>query len=465
MLALSVSLLLLQAGAPEAVPGPRLAKGDELHYLGEVVESSETVDNPFRKTHSLDVRLFILESDDTAAVGALLTILAREADPALAPAMTAIQRPGAKSVSHATAKLEFVRIDRRGRAEFLDPPGSSPLRLEKAQRRAVPAGSPETLPVSELGFLVPTPAEGANVGTAWQVGDARWNAQAHGTWNGRRCWEITGRRESPNHDRPDIAPKGWQTVTTMLASPVDGFASTVVRETVRRFGSEPVGKLTVKYELQPANRYVGTRFTEAKAEIETAWAMTAEFEASLASAKPHDHAARAVKIQRYLDDHPGSDGFRFAIHALQRRAEAMARGIVPFVNTPTGRVPKNTEPLQPGAAAPDFIATDVDLPGSRFRLNAAKGKPVVLVFFKPNSATSRDALTIAEALAKRFRDTAAVVPLAIGAKPEAAYPSSTAAKYGRRIASTRFRNSWSWTVRGSWIGRSRRASARKSGTS
>jgi hypothetical protein len=435
MLALGLTLVLFGAGAAEAVPGPRLSKGDELHYVGEIVESSETVDNPFRKTHSLEIRLFILEADETAAIGALLTVVGRDFDPALSRAN--IARKGmARTPGTASAKLEFVRIDSRGRAEFLDLPNAGlPLRFGQARRRAEGAFAPEALPASELGFLIPTPAGGAVLGKPWQIvtgaATSEWRAEARGTWNGRRCWEVTGRRSSVDYDRPEVAPRGWNCVSTLMASPADGFATSVQRETVRRFGKEQIGKITAKYELQPTNRYVGTRYLETRREIETAYAMTAEFEASLDSAKPHEHAARAARLQRYLEDHPGTDGFAVAFHALKRRAEAMASGSVPFVTVPAGKGSSaSAEPLPIGSPAPDFIAADVDLPGNRFRLHAAKGKPVVLVFFKPQSPTSRDALTVAEALSKRYRDVAAVVPLAIAGKPEAASAQRSELKYG-----------------------------------
>jgi len=427
MLALGVSLLLFGSGAAEVVPGPRLVKGDELHYVGEVVETSNRVENPYRKAHSLEVRLFVLESDDTAAICALLTVITRDADPALAPGMANIARRGPqKAGANASAKLEFVRIDSRGIPEFLDPPaGSLPIRFEKAQRRAVPAMTPDGLPQAELGFLVRTPTEGATLGTPWILREANrtiahWDAKPHGTWNGRRCWEVSCQRGSENYDRPDVAINAWRSTEILLASPAEGLASSVKRETVRRFGNEQIGKIEVKYEVQPANRFVGTRYAEARLEIETAWAMTAEFEAILGSpAKGKEYTALASKIQRYLEDHQGSHGYRTAVAALKRRADSLSAGSVPYVGTGLqATAGKSVSPLALGDTAPDFIAEDVDLRGNRFRLHAAKGKPVVLVFYKANSATSKDALTIAEALSKRYRETATVVPLAIASKPE-----------------------------------------------
>lgn len=417
MVSLGVSLLLFcSSAAPEVLAGPRFAKGDELHYVGEVVESSDVVENRYRKTHALEVRLFVLETDDTSATCALLTMLTRDADPALATGMASISGKSIrKSTIPPSVRIDFVRIDDEAKAEWLEPAkGTSPINFAKANRKAIPPLPTDAPAEWELGFL-PTPGA---VGIV-----------AQGSWNGRRCIGLTTNDHSENYDVPDIAPKGWSLRQTRLVSPTERYACTVTREIVRRHGREQIGKIAVMYELQPTNRYVGTRYTEARQEIETAWAMIDEFSSALAKpSKPADFTARAAKIQRYLDEHPGGGGFRIALEALQRRSLAYAAGAVPFI-APTAEAVKKLKPLVLGTVVPDFTVADVDIPANRFRLNAAKGKPVVLLFYKPNSKTSTETLTIAEALAKRYRDTAAILPLAIGTKSEEAAEQRAALKY------------------------------------
>lgn len=418
MVAWGLTLLMLcPAAAPEAVAGPRFAKGDELHYVGEVVESSEAVENRFRKAHALEVRLFVLETDETAATCALLTMLTRDIDPALAPGMASISGQNArKAAIPSVVRLDFVRIDSLGRAEWLEPTaGVLPVQFAKAARKAIPELPTDSPSEWELGFL---PVLGVK------------EMVAEGAWNGRRCIGVTTRDSSDHYDRPELAPKGWLRTETRLVSPAEQYACTVTREIVRRHGREEIGKIVVKYELQPTNRYGGTRYTEARQEIETAWAMTSEFQTAIAKqSKANDYTARAAKIQRYLDDHPGNGSFRIALEALKRRAQSLAGGMVPFVTPPAERAAKKAETLVIGSPAPDFTAADVDFPSNRFRLNAAKGKPVVIIFYKPNSQTSKESLTIAEALAKRYRETATILPLAIGTKPEVAAEQRAELKY------------------------------------
>ena len=58
--------LVLLTCTPSAPPGlavaaPRLQRGDELVYTGEIRESSDRPDNRFKKKHLLEIRVFVLE--------------------------------------------------------------------------------------------------------------------------------------------------------------------------------------------------------------------------------------------------------------------------------------------------------------------------------------------------------------------------------------------------------------------
>ncbi|MGL6096187.1 MAG: peroxiredoxin family protein, partial [Fimbriiglobus sp.] len=161
---------------------------------------------------------------------------------------------------------------------------------------------------------------------------------------------------------------------------------------------------------------------DVRREAEAAYCFAADLAPLLAKAGTTDareFRARLLKIDRFLEDTPTSTGFRPAIQSIRQRCLAASRGEVPASAgvLPAGLMTPTDIP-EPGRVAPDFVAPVVGKLGN-LRLAGLRGKPVVLVFFKPGSSTSRPALIMADALHRHFGDRAAVVAVAIGAGPDA----------------------------------------------
>ncbi len=429
MLPVGFALLLLSS-TPAALPpaltvaAPRLKRGDELVYAGEIVETCDRPDNRFKKKHQIEVRVFVLEATPDAADCAVMTTLTTLDDDKVAQAVLVVS--GSTPARRApTAHLLLIRVDARGRTRALDPTGAPPLAFAKAEEKALEALPLDAVPKHEVGFFVPLPLEGAKVGTSWAVAEpARpptvWTAAGESVWNGGRCLESTALQKSTGWDQPNTTPEGWHRSDSVLASPEDGFASVVRREVSRRAGREIVGRIATKYELQQTNRHIGARYAELRNEVEQAWFFGCEPNAPPAKRNAAEGQPHLAKLQRYLDEHPNGTAFRPVLGSLRRRAETAARSAAPPV-VPTLIVePAKPVLLRVGHPAPDFVVPDVDRPTGRFRLSAGKSKPTVVVFFKPGSATSRETLLVAEALQEHFGDMVAVVPLAIGAKAASA---------------------------------------------
>ncbi len=411
--------LVLLTCTPSAPPGlavaaPRLQRGDELVYTGEIRESSDRPDNRFKKKHLLEIRVFVLESTADFADCAVMTSLTPQNDEKVAQAVMVVSgSTPAKARSGSTAHLQLIRIDSRGRTQLLEPVGPPPLAFAKAGLSPVASVPLDTVPVHELGCFVPLPVEGAKVGGQWAIADpARtptvWNAKSESLWNGSRAIELTAVQKSTGWDQPNATPEGWHRSESLLASPEDGYASVVQREISRRVGRDVVSRLTTTYELQQTNRHVGARYAELRNEVEQAWFLGG------------DRPIRTAKIQRYLDEHPNGNSFRPVLETLARRSETASANIAPPVVSTLIVKPVGPTLLRVGYAAPDFVVADVDRPTGRFRLSANKAKPTVAIFFKPGSATSQDALTVAEALHQHFGDKVTIVPLAIGSTASAA---------------------------------------------
>jgi len=428
MVSVGFALLCLSC-CPSAPPGlavaaPKLQRGDELVYSGEIHETSDRPDNRFKKKHLLEVRVFVLEADADSADCAVMTALTIQNDDKVASAVRIVSGSGpANNRDATTAQLQLIRVDSQGLTQILEPLGPPPLTFAKAKRSAVPASPLDSVSPHELGFFVPLPLEGAKVGGNWAVADpvrppTVWNAKAESTWNGSRCIEVTALQKSTGWDQPNSTPVGWYRSESILASPETGFASVVQRDISRRLGRDIVARIGVKYELQQTNRYLGPRYTDMRKEIEQAWSFGSAGR-SVRRTWTEDRL-RSETIQRYLDDHPNGGTFRPVLESCRNAAAGASANVAPPVLTAVRIQPAEPAVLRIGYPAPDFVVADVDRPTGRFRLSANKSKPTVAIFFKPGSATSQDTLLFAEALHQHFGDKVSVVPLAIGSNAAAA---------------------------------------------
>lgn len=415
-------LLLLSLLVPAdglSVTRPRLLRGEELIYQGEVVEAGEMVGNRFRKKHDLEVRLFVLEVRDGVADCAVLTCVRPLPDPAVASgaAFATGSDPAAKPVPPAV-HLDLVRIDAQGRVALLTPPaGPPPIPLGASTRTAiVPPLPTDVPPLIELGMFVPLPAKPSPLGTTWATAEAGrppllWSAQREGVWNGGRCVEVGVSQQTDGYDRPAAAVSGWRRTDTLLVMPSDGYACSVKRKTERREGAGVVGWVEVSYSLQTLQRHHGARYADIRREIEAAYWFANELTPLLAKSRNNPQVFRALgrKIDDFIKDQPAKTGFREALESVGRRCDAAARG---EAVAPTTLAAPKADPPRVGTPAPDFVVPLVHSAG-QFRLSAARTTPTVVVFYKPGSKTSGLTLTVAEALHRVYAERLAVVAIAI----------------------------------------------------
>ncbi|OWK43248.1 hypothetical protein FRUB_02847 [Fimbriiglobus ruber] len=403
-------------------------RGDELVYTGEATEAGETFDNRFRKRYELEVRVFVLEVQAGTADCALFTRVRPLADPVVAGAATVVTGANPDRANLPSAvRLDLIRVDARGRVSLLSPPpGPPPIPIGPELDTLSPPLLPiDTFPTIEHGMFVPLPAGPVALETAWEMADADRppvvrTAAREGVWNGGRCIETTTTQQTDGWDRVAAVRTGWKRTETVLVSPADGFAVSVSRKIERRDGSNPSGWVDVQYELRPTAQRVGTRYTEVRREIEAAYCLAQEVAPMLPKAgqlDPQEFRAKMLKIDRFLATASAWPGTRDACTAVRRRCEAATRGECPALSPPEPA--RHTVTPRAGLPAPDFVAHRVDS-ASQFRLSAERGRPVVLVFFKPESKTSRGALAVAEALSAVYAGRVSVAALAVAAGADAA---------------------------------------------
>ena len=382
-----LALMLLAPAQP-----PALQKGDELVYTGTIDEAVDRPGTRFRRTHDLEVRVLALNASDVA----VLTQLRRAAD-AVTGAAGAVS--GAKAErAPVAARLDLVRVRpaAAGRDVLLLSPTGTPLVLgPDTPLRALPGVPLDTFAPFEFGMFPPRPGE----------------PRGEETLNGAHCVKQITTTQSPDWDAPVGGRVAWQRTDTVWVSSRDQTVRRVHRSIRQRDGLTPSVWIDVKYDLHSQNHRPGREFDRYHRDIEVAFGIAQEVAPSLADAVkigPKPFEIRLRKLDEHLEENDTGTPYREAVLAVRRQLDAARRGdsLPAAALTPLVAAAPATTVIAVGRAAPDFRA------GS-FRLADHRGKPAVLVFFKPASETTDLPLAIADALEKRYRGRVTVVPLVV----------------------------------------------------
>lgn len=423
MTAVGVALLAIGMSAgPDAVAfgGPRLARGDELHYVGEVLEASDRLGNRFRKRHALEIRVFVLEATRESADCAVMTLVRPLPD----PAVVAVGAARVKDATAPSVRLDLIRVDDRGRVRLLRPAaGPPPLPLGLADTAAPPLPPLDSPPAAEFGFFLPVPAVAVAVRSAWDSTEPDrppigWKALAETVWNGGRCLELAAVQQSTGYDQPDRVATGWKRTDTVIVSPADGYASTVSRTVTRRDGRDVIGSVKTTYEQQPRNRAAGVKYAALRREIETAWVLAEELNGMIGrKVLPDEYRTKAAKVDQYLAEGAGTS-FRPAVESVRRQLLASAVGVAPPV--PAVVKVMKAGPPAVGDLLDDFVLSEVARPSGQFRLSGARATPVLLVAYRPNAVTSKGTVKLAASLREKYGERVRVVPVAMFDTPDVA---------------------------------------------
>jgi hypothetical protein len=241
-----------------------------------------------------------------------------------------------------------------------------------------------------------------------------WQAQGTDFVTAERCTTLIMNEQHPNWAKPVGGHSAWHRAEAAWVA-VDGTARKVHRVIKHRDGlaTEFAAWVEVKYTLKDQTRVIGRTFDRYRRDVETAFATAAEVAPFLPDAVKHGpkmFEKRIEKLDQYLTDSDTSSPYREAVQAVRRQLDAARRGETVAKAMPAGIAPvvvaKRPEWPEVGQVAPDFTA-------GAFRLAEARGKPVVLVFFKPGSETTDLALAVANALNEKYGKRATVVPLVV----------------------------------------------------
>src|SRR5207247_1636084 len=95
---------------------------------------------------------------------------------------------------------------------------------------------------------------------------------------------------------------------------------------------------------------------------------------------------------------------------LRQQADARRRGEAPATYAPEESAAP--PPVAVGQPAPDFLAADLTSSATT-RLHRLRGRPVLLVFYNPTSASAAETLRCAQSIRRRFGESVAVAVLSV----------------------------------------------------
>jgi hypothetical protein len=419
-----MALTLLLPTAPPAVV-PRLQRGDELTYTGTVTESVDRPGTRFRRSHDLEVRVFVLDRRETWADAAMLTLLRRTEDAAVSGAVPAVTgvKPD-RSPTPPAARLDLVRVHEDGTVHLLVPPGPVPLRLAAdTPARVLPAPPLDAFAPCESGMFPPRPLQGNE--TTWAVASTdpsrpkeEWQARESGFINTEQCARLTMTQQTPDWSRPVGGQTSWQRTDEVWVSTQDGTARRVHRLIQQRDGiaSVPAVRVEARYELKRRGRLIGGTYDRARLDVETAYATAAEaapFFHNAVRVGPEPFKVRLTRLDSYLGETEPGTPYREAVLAVRRQLDAARRGEAVLPSTTAPPVP-TVPPPQRGAGGQEGGNKTSAPPAPMSATPPLRsGKPAVLVFFMPGQPTTDLSLTIADALQRRYGPRLAVVPLVV----------------------------------------------------
>src|SRR5262245_41119562 len=372
-------VLLVATMLPAAPPGEtravplRLERGQEFVYHAVYNQDSDRPGSHL--TRLLDTHVLILEVTPQGAQAALMTVMRVE------------NKQGEEPVP--VVRVEYARINPYGRVTF-DP--TSPLPY-------LPIDGPpslDPLPFIELPARAPEPHrawEGADVDQV-SLGRRLLVAEFHPL---DRCWKIKSEQSSGNWN---VAGRTvWKREEMAWMSLQHGFVVRLERTTEWRTESGERWKSSLIADLDglPAE-WDGdsAHLKERKAEIKAAVDFAKELNELTKPRGEPDYRGYTNLLHR-LDRYVSRETpYAVAMKSLRRRTELARSGERPPDPLIIRTQKESPRPVEEDQPLPDFTANDFG-GGPALHSASLKGRPSLLIFFKPKSPHGAAVLRYAEA--------------------------------------------------------------------
>ncbi len=389
---------------------PKLGNAQELVYRGTFSEQAFGGRVQFNRSYRLETRVFVLESSPQALDVAILTMLRdRPASTTPGTPAKAPEKPEAGDPSVRSARLERVMVDPLGR-----------LSPEAGVSLAVPLEGPPTI---ECSAFIATPRGRVVLNQPWTMSEAgrpdwRWQAAGTEVVNAASCLKLVGVQQSDDWEHPRGDRAAWRRTDTVWVAPRTGVACQVQRVIEHRPAgrTSPTQRSVLEYTLQRSMQYPAGLTDTPRRDIEQA----GQF---LAAARPYlgqpahfgrELTALLTRIDAHLERQPTPTPYREAVLQVRARVDAARRG-----ETPPALPSDVTEPLAsgpapvpqevtPGRLAPEFVAPDYSDPEHSAGLRDWKGRPLLMVFYSPDSRHVDELMQLALSISSRHKQVAMV---------------------------------------------------------
>jgi hypothetical protein len=370
--------------------------------------------------------VFVLDRQENSADVAVLTRLTRT-DDVVSGAVGIVTGNSPEKSTPPSVRLDVVRVYADGSVHLLVPSGPPPFKFAAdTPARALPPLPLDGFSASEFGVFPPR-APRNNRGEPWNVTATgnrpveTWQAKEFQFVNAERCQLLLMNQQSDDWAKPVGGQTSWHRADAVLVSTQDGTARKVHRVIRQREGRSeaPSAWVEVKYELKEQTQLSGRTFDHARVDCGVAYNALAEatqLRPDVAKLSAKTFETRLANLDFQLEKMDRTNPFREALLAARRAIDAARRGEAAPVspNPSPPAIPPQTRSLWPeaGQAAPDFKA-------GTFQLAAQRGKPVVLVFFRPGGETTDLSLAVADALDRRYAGKVVVTALCVFADSSA----------------------------------------------
>ena len=382
---------------------PKLARGQELVYRGTYTESAGSNRVEFQRTHRVESRTFALEATQRGMDIASMTVLyTRESSTGkgVAPATPR------GSVTTSEVRLERLSLDLQGKV--IAPAGVS---------LAVPLDGAPTL---EVGAFIEWPRGRLAMNQSWEIPEAgrplmAWKLVGTETVAGQTCVKVVGLQKSDDWEQPRADRAAWRREEVLWISPRDGFTMRLERTVEQREPArrEVTRRGVLRYDLESSMQYPALMAQDRRAEILQALKLRDEAHALVGDPVKNAKAIQALqrRIAGQIENTPPTP-YRTCVLQVKRMVEAAGRGEVVHVSHVAESAPAESQMVAIGQTAPHFVASDV-AGGGTSRLSKWKGKPIVLVFYNPDSVTAPELLRFAQDLHVRWGKYCSVVGLCV----------------------------------------------------
>ena len=391
--------------SPEWSVAPRLERGQELVYRGSFRERAGSAGVRFDRAYRVGTRLLVL---DATGAGYVLA------------ALTAVQDRAADAKEAGAVRLERMRLDALGKKA-----GASLL---------LPIDGPPTLETAFVGL----PSANVGRGRSWLTPepgrpDVAWNVEGSEALQGRPCVKLSAVQQSAEWERPRADRRAWRRLEAVWIDPRAGLPVRIVRTIEQR---EPARSHTSQISTLTLELAINVRHPAHLADsLHQEIGRALEFRALAVALAPNPtrNSRQLLALKRrmasYLDGTPATE-YRSAVVAVKRQVDAACRGeavTVGYLDPPKEEAGPRIAKV--GSAAPEFLTTQIAGKGTA-RLSRWKGKPVVMFFYHPSSATAPEMLRFGQAIHSSLGKQTAVLGLSVSDDAAAVLKQRTAHKIG-----------------------------------